>query len=167
MNAKAEKFVKMLKDNEIAVFAEEQLKDELNTVLFRSAMEIEGQRLPLVIVIDDSIYVLCRTLIAGRCITEINQAEVQNFLNHLNRSYKTFKYYSTEAGEIVMDSCLPTTIEQFEPNMVRAMIDLSVKNLEDNYRVLMQKVWGTTAEASARSEKTKPEKGKKASAEVS
>lgn len=149
MNEKAKKFAKMLKDNKMNVFQEEPLKDELKTVLFRSNMEIEGQRLPIVVVIDDSIYVLCRTLVAGKCIKKENEVEVTKLLNHLNRSYKTFKYYTTEAGEIVLDACLPTTVEQFEPNMVRAIIDLSVKNLEENYSGIMQKVWGHRSETEA------------------
>lgn len=149
MNEKAKKFAKMLKDNEMNVFQEETLKDELKTVLFRSNMEIEGQRLPLVIVIDESIYVICRILIAGKCIKKENEFEVSQLLNHFNRSYKTFKFYTTEAGEIVLDACLPTTAEQFEPNMVRALIDLSVKNLEENYSIIMQKVWGTKVKAAS------------------
>jgi hypothetical protein len=149
MNEKAKKFAKMLKENKMNVFQEETLKDELKTVLFRSNMEIEGQRLPLVVVIDESIYVLCRILVAGKCIKKENEVEVTRLLNHLNRSYKTFKFYTTEAGEIVLDACLPTTVEQFEPNMVRALIDLSVKNLEENYSIIMQKVWGNRAEAEA------------------
>lgn len=149
MNAKAEKFVKMLKENKIEVFHQEEIQDELKMVLFRSVMEIEGQRLPIVILIDDSIYVICRTLVAGKCVNEENRAEVYRHLNGLNSSYKIFKYFVSENGEIVMDVCLPTTVEQFEPNMVRAIIDLSVKNLEENYRKLMKIVWGTDSEIKA------------------
>ncbi len=139
MNVKAEKFAKMLKEAEINCFSEEELKDDLNTVLFRSSMEIEGQRLPLVVIIDDSIYVICRTLIAGKCVIDANRNETLKLLNSLNSNFKTFKYFATEAGEIIMDICLPTTNETFEPNIIRA---LSVKNLEENYRPLMQIVWG-------------------------
>ncbi len=144
MKSKSEKFRKMLEEHKINCFNEEPVKDELNTVLFRSVMEIEGQRLPLVVVIDDSIYVICRVLVAGKCLTDKNQADVGRFINKLNGNYKTFKFYTTDAGEIIMDTCLPTTAEQFEPDMVRALIDLAVKCLEENYRPLMQIVWGET-----------------------
>lgn len=149
MNTKAEKFSKMLSETGINCFVPEEAKDDLNTVLFRSSMEIEGQRLPLVIIIDDSIYVICRTLVAGKCLTENNRFETLKYLNSLNSTYKTFKYFVTDAGEIVMDICLPTTNEQFEPNMIRALIDLSVKNLEENYRPLMQIVWGNSVAKTA------------------
>ncbi len=145
MNAKAEKFAKMLTDNDIKCFSSEELKDEMHPVLFRSSMEIEGQRLPLIVVIDDSIYIICRTLVAGKCITDANRVATLKHLNMLNGSYKTFKYFITDAGEILMDLCLPTTNEVFDPNMVRGLIDLCVKNLEENYRKLMQTVWGTSA----------------------
>jgi hypothetical protein len=148
MNAKAKKFSKMLKENKMDFFQEEEMKDDLKTVLFRSHMEIAGQRLPLVIVIDDSIYTICRTLIAGKCLNDDNRAEVLSYLNELNFTYKSFKFYATQAGEIVLDACILNTNENFEPDMVRAIIDLSVKNLTDNYRMIMKKVWGNTEEKS-------------------
>lgn len=144
MNPKSKKFAKMLKEHEISCFNEETLKDELNTVLYRSVMEIEGQRLPLVVILDDSIYAICRVLVAGKCLNDKNRIEVGTFINKLNSNYKTFKFYSTEADEIVMDTCIPTTVEQFEPDMIRALIDLAVKCLEENYRPLMKIVWADT-----------------------
>jgi hypothetical protein len=139
----------MLDDHKIGCFHEEQIKDELNTTLFRSVMEIEGQRLPMVVVIDDSIYVVSRVLVAGKCVNEKNRAEVTGFINRLNGLYKTFKFYLTDTGEIVMDACIPTTIEHFEPDMIRAMIDLGIKCLEEgNYRALMKIVWGNGKEES-------------------
>lgn len=153
MNTKSEKFTKMLKKHKITCFNEETIKDELNTVLFRSVMEIEGQRLPLVVILDDSIYVMCRVLVAGKCLNAKNRIEVGNFINKLNSNYKSFKFYATDAGEIVMDTCIPTTVEQFEPDMVRALIDLAVKCLEENYRPLMKLVW-VDAKDSAEAAKT-------------
>jgi len=145
--SKSEKFRKMLEEHKISCFNEEKIKDELNTVLFRSVMEIDGQRLPMVVIIDDSIYVVSRVLVAGKCINEKNREAVGVFLNKLNGSYKTFKFYTTDAGEVVLDACLPTTVEQFEPDMVRAMIDLSVKCLEEGiFRTLMRIVWGQSKE---------------------
>ncbi|MFZ5952039.1 MAG: hypothetical protein ACOYXC_15130, partial [Candidatus Rifleibacteriota bacterium] len=86
--------------------------------------------------------VICRTLIAGKCITDANRSETLKLMNSYNSNYKTFKYFATEAGEVIMDLCLPATNETFEPNIIRVLIDLSVKNLEENYRPLMQKIWG-------------------------
>lgn len=144
MNPKAEKFQEMLNKNELKFFQQEEVKDdEFNTSLFRSSMEIEGQKLPLVVIVDDSIFVVCRTLIVAKAVKDDNVAEVLDFLNKLNGSYKVLKYYLTKDKELILDCCLPTTVEGFEPDMVRALIDLSVKNLEQNYRPIMQKVWGS------------------------
>ena len=64
MNKKAEKFEKMLVENSTPeidltkIFQKEERKDELNTVLFRSFMQIEGLQLPLVVILDNSIYTI-------------------------------------------------------------------------------------------------------------
>ena len=67
MNKKAEKFEKMLKENKIECFQKEEIKDELHTVLYRSFMEIEGLQLPVVVILDDSIYSIFRRI--GRICT--------------------------------------------------------------------------------------------------
>ncbi len=107
MNKKAEKFEKMLKDNKIECFQKEEVKDELNSVLFRSFMEIEGLQLPVVVILDDSIYSIFRTLVIGKGVNEKNKNDVVNVVNTLNSTYKSFKYIVSENGEIIFDVCVP------------------------------------------------------------
>ena len=47
MDSKAVKFEKFLNEKEIKCFQKEEIKDELETVVFRSFMEVEGQNLPM------------------------------------------------------------------------------------------------------------------------
>ena len=141
MNKKAEKFEKMLKENKIECFQKEEIKDELHTVLFRSFMEIEGLQLPVVVVLDDSIYSIFRTLVIGKGVNEKNRNDVINIVNTLNSTYKAFKYIATEAGEIVLDVCVPCSDDTFDPNLIRVMIDVAIKNLNENYRKIVTTVW--------------------------
>ena len=141
MNKKAEKFEKMLKENKIECFQKEEIKDELHTVLFRSFMEIEGLQLPVVVILDDSIYSIFRTLVIGKGVNEKNRNDVNNIVNTLNSTYKAFKYIATEAGEIVLDVCVPCSDETFDPNLIRVMIDVAIKNLNENYRKIVKTVW--------------------------
>ena len=157
MNKKAEKFQKMCKENNINCFQVEELKDELNSVIFRSFMEIEGLQLPIVVILDDSIYPILRTLVIGKGVNENNKKDVVNVVNTLNATYKAFKYVVTENGEIVLDACLPCTDETFDPNLVRVMIDVAIKNLNENYRKIVKTVW----EDEKVEEKKEEKKGKK------
>lgn len=141
MNKKAEKFEKMLKENKIECFQKEEIKDELHTVLYRSFMEIEGLQLPVVVILDDSIYSIFRTLVIGKGVNEKNRNDVNNIVNTLNSTYKAFKYIATEAGEIVLDVCVPCSDETFDPNLIRVMIDVAIKNLNENYRKIVKTVW--------------------------
>ena len=141
MNKKAEKFEKMLKENKIECFQKEEVKDELNTVLFRSFMEIEGLQLPVVVILDDSIYSIFRTLVIGKGVTEKNRNDVINVVNTLNSTYKSFKYIVSENGEIILDACVPCTDDNFDPNLIRVMIDVAIKNLNENYRKIVKTVW--------------------------
>ena len=141
MNKKAEKFEKMLKENKIECFQKEVVeKDELHTVLFRSFMEIEGLQLPVVVILDDSIYSIFRTLVIGKGVNEKNRNDVINIVNTLNATYKSFKYIVSENGEIILDACVPCTDETFDPNLIRVMIDVAIKNLNENYRKIVKTV---------------------------
>ena len=147
MNKKAEKFQKMCKENNINCFQVEELKDELHTVIFRSFMEIEGLQLPIVVILDDSIYPILRTLVIGKGVDEKNKNDVVKVVNSLNATYKAFKYVVTENGEIVLDACMPCTDDTFDPNLVRVMIDVAIKNLNENYRKIVKTVWEDEKEA--------------------
>ena len=142
MNAKATSFEKMLQENKIVCFQKEEIKDELNTTLFRSYMEIEGVQLPVVIILDDSIYAIFRTLVLSKGVNDSNRASVEKLVNRLNGTYKAFKFIVSEAGEIILDVCIASANETFDPNLLRVMIDMAIKNLNENYRQIVKTVWG-------------------------
>ncbi len=141
MNVKAEKFAKMLEENKINCFQTEELKDELHTVLFRSFMEVEGCQLPVVVIIDDSIYSIFRTLVIGKGVTEKNRVEVDKVISKLNSTYKAFKFVVSENGEVILDVCIPSSNDSFDPNLVRVLIDVALKNLTENYKSIVKTVW--------------------------
>ena len=142
MNVKAEKYEKMLEENKIVnVFQKEEVNDELKTVLFRSQMEIEGLMLPIVVILDNSIYSIIRTLVIGKGVNEKNKNDVINVLNSLNATYKSFKYIVSDNGEVILDTCITSSDEGFDPNLIRVMIDVAIKNLNDNYRKVVKTVW--------------------------
>lgn len=141
MNTKAEKFNKFIEEAKLNVFQSQEVEAELHPVVYRTFMEVSGQNLPTMLVIDDSIYVMLQVRVAAGLVKEANKAAVMEHLNKLNANYKVFKYYVDEPGNIIIESCIPSTDDEFVPQMVHAVIDVIVKHLNEEYPKLMKTVW--------------------------
>ncbi|MGM9530105.1 MAG: YbjN domain-containing protein [Phascolarctobacterium sp.] len=141
MNLKAQKFTNFINDRNINVFQMQEIDGDMHPVVYRSAMEVGGQNLPTMLVIDESIYVMLQVRVGAGLVKESNKAAVMEHMNSLNENYKVFKYYANENGDIVIESCIPTTDEEFMPELVHAVIDVVLKHLNEEYPKLMKTVW--------------------------
>ena len=141
MNLKAQKFTNFINERDINVFQMQELDGDMHPVVYRSAMEVGGQNLPTMLVIDESIYVMLQVRVGAGLVKESNRAAVMEHMNSLNENYKVFKYYANENGDIVIESCIPTTDEEFMPELVHAVIDVVLKHLNAEYPKLMKTVW--------------------------
>ena len=141
MNLKAQKFTSFINERNINVFQMQELDGDMHPVVYRSAMEVGGQNLPTMLVIDESIYVMLQVRVGAGLVKESNKAAVMEHMNSLNENYKVFKYYANENGDIVIESCIPTTDEEFMPELVHAVIDVVLKHLNAEYPKLMKTVW--------------------------
>ena len=143
MNKKAEIFQKYLKEKEIKAFQMEEIKDdELKTVVFRSNIEAEGQQLPTMIITDETIYTMFRVQVAAKALREDNEIELIKVINEINAKYKILKYYFAENGDLVLDSCVVSPVDELDGDMVYTILDVIVKHLTSEYRQLMKKIWG-------------------------
>ena len=141
MNRRAQAFQTFLQENNIDCFTVEEIGDELNTTVFRTHMEIEGQSLPLVVILDESIYGMLRLQIAPKALKEANKWVILEYINELNRQYKVFKYYVAAGGELCLDCCILHDAEQANGPMIYTIIDVVLKHLAEEYPVLMRKIW--------------------------
>ena len=141
MNLKATKFTNFINERNINVFQMQEIDGDMHPVVYRSAMEVGGQNLPTMLVIDDSIFVMLQVRVGAGLVKESNKAAVMEHMNSLNENYKVFKYYANENGDIVIESCIPTTDEEFMPELVHAVIDVVLKHLNEEYPKLMKTVW--------------------------
>ena len=91
--------------------------------------------------IDDSIYVMLQVRVGAGLVKEANKAAVMDHMNKLNEHYKVFKYYAADNGDVVIESCMPTTDNEFVPEMVHAVIDVVLKHLNEEYSKIMKVVW--------------------------
>lgn len=142
MNNKAEKFQEYLQEKSITCFQVQELsEDSLHTVVFRSVIAVEGQELPTLVILDDSIYSMIRVRVVGNAIKEDNEAQLIKGINKLNAQYKVFKYYFAEDGALVLDCCLPGGADELDGDLIYTLLDVIIKHLETEYKNIMKLVW--------------------------
>lgn len=142
MNKKAEAFKNYLDERKITCFTVDEIKDDaLNSVVFRSNIEINGQQLPTIVVLDSSIYGIVRVLVAPRVLNDANEAALLKELNRLNKSYKSFKYYFDDSGSLVLDCCILFKAGEADGDLIYTMFDVIIRHLNDEYKKLMQLIW--------------------------
>lgn len=142
MNKKAEQFQEYLKEKELEnVFTLEERADELHTALFRSQIDIEGNKLPTVVIFDDSLYGVVRVLVAPKALTEENALAVMKLANGYNKRYKALKYYFDDAGALLLDVAILSVEGERTGDMVYAMFDVMIRHLNEAYKEIMRSVW--------------------------
>lgn len=142
MNIKAEKFNKFAEQNMPGIFQIQEIPNhELHAVVFNTAMEVDKQNLPFMMVIDDSIYVMFQVRLANAVVNDKNRVALLEHLNTLNDTYKVFKYYIDENGSIIIESVIPSTDNEFVPEMVHAVVNVVYTHLQEEYKNIMKIVW--------------------------
>lgn len=140
INKKAEKLNAYLEENKLNVFTVEGNEDEYHTAVFRSQIEAKGQRMPLVVIVDDTVFTIVRIWITTGVAAEKKEKLVM-FLNEINEKYKAFKYYLREDGSVVLDVYLPFVEETFDAKMIHLMLQFLVDQLNTTYGDIMAHIW--------------------------
>lgn len=143
MNAKAQKFTEFLKAiNLDSIFQVREVPNaDGNPVAYSTAMEVDKQNLPFLLVIDDSIYTMIQVRVAGQIVKPEKRPAVVEYLNGLNENYKVFKYYVSAEGDIVIESCLVFTDDNFAPELIHAVINVILQHLNEEYSKIMKVIW--------------------------
>lgn len=142
MNKKAQIFKDYLDEKKITCFEVQEIKDDpVNTVVFRSTIEVDGQQLPTLIILDSSIYAMIRVRVANAALKEGNETALVKAINELNAKYKIFKYYFADDGALILDSYLLTRTEELDCDMVYTVLDVLVKHLTEDYKTIMKLIW--------------------------
>ena len=142
MNKKAQIFQEYLQEKNINCFQVQEVpEDALNTVVFRSSIEVEGQQLPTLVITDSSIYTMIRVRVANQALKEGNEVALIKAINKINGQYKIFKYYFAEDGALVLDSYLLEKPEELDGDMVYTVLYIIVKHLLAEYKNIMKLIW--------------------------
>ena len=142
INKKAQIFQEYLQEKNITCFQVQEVPDDaLNTVVFRSSIEVEGQQLPTLVITDSSIYTMIRVRVANQALKEGNETALVKAINKINAQYKIFKYYFAEDGALILDSYLLERPEELDGDMVYTVLDIIVKHLLAEYKNIMKLIW--------------------------
>lgn len=142
MNKKAELFKKYIKEKNITCFEVQEVpEDELETVIFRSSINVEGQALPTLVITDNSIYTMVRVRIANAAMKEENELALRQAIGALNAQFKIFKFYFIPDGALIMDAYILDKPDELDGNMVYTVLDVIVKHLTVEYKNIMKKIW--------------------------
>lgn len=115
--------------------------DAVHSYVVRSHLPVQGQSLPFMILIDDSVYTLIQVEIAAQVVTEEKKAAVSIYLNGLNDQYRMLKYSSDEAGNVILTCSIPSGTDQFDPALIVALLNQIQGHLNALYSDIMVKVW--------------------------
>ena len=142
MNKKAQIFQEYLEEKKITCFEVQEVEnDTLNTVVFRSAIDVEGQQLPTLVILDSSIYAMIRVRVANAALKEENKTALVEAINKINSQYKIFKYYFADDGALILDSYVLSRQEELDCDMVYTVLDIIVKHLTAEYKNIMKLIW--------------------------
>ena len=141
INAKTTKLKDFFAENKIECFQIEERNDENETAVFHSLMQVKGQTLPFAILIDKSVYALLQVQLAPALVKGEAFAQIAAFLNEMNNNYRVFKFIITNEGDLLLNACIVSKDDAFDPALVNAIIGETVKFLEAEYASIMAKIW--------------------------
>lgn len=145
MNTKAEKFKAYIAKNNLTNFKVEELAtketNERAKVTFHTYIKIFGQKLPAVIIIDESIYTIIRVQVIPDIEYMKNKDEFIRCVNEMNISYKAVKYYLDADNALYLDMYIPNNREDIDGDLVMDLITAITTHLEKEYPNWMKLLW--------------------------
>ena len=137
MNQKAKRFCAYLEAKGITCFEIDEIAgDAMNTVVFRSHMDIAGRSLQTLVLADSTIFTVLRVLVMPGALTEENETAMRREVDAINARYKIFKCYFSEKGDLVLDAVLPAPAGEIDGDMVFTLFDGIIRNLKTEYEKL-------------------------------
>lgn len=155
MNDKAKAFESYLKQEHIHCFRKEERNDKLHTVLYKTHIDCEDQKLPVFVVLDDSAFSYIRIALTTMPVAKTRQKEVLVKLNKLNDGYKVSKYYISSYDDVLyMDMSVPCLPKTFDSSLVLHLISgIAIPHLEEMYRSIMSIVMTKAQAAKAKAQR--------------
>lgn len=148
MNDKASKFQQFLDEKHPNIFQAEEIPDDKQqSVVFRSFISVKGQQLPVMFVIDNSVFSIIRVQIAAGVFEDSVAKKLFDYINEQNQSYKPFKLFFNQSGDLMLETCLLSSGDEVNGDDVYLLFDVIVGYLSENYRAMMKVIWSDSDNA--------------------
>ncbi len=121
---------------------EENFDTEVKRVTFHTFVKVFGQKLPSVVIIDDSIYTTIRVQVIPDIEYNNNRDEFMKCINEMNITYKAIKYYLNADNALYLDMYIPSNNEELDGDLVINLISAINRHLEKEYPNWMKLLWG-------------------------
>ena len=108
-------------------------------LLINTRLLIEGQTLPLFIVVNNSVYTYLQAHLVT--LTEEKKAATLSYLNDLDNEFNMLKYSINPQGNVILTFSVPAGDDKFDPALVFALVDQVKAHLEAHFAALMEKIW--------------------------
>ena len=125
----AKTFEEYLKKENISGFQVREAGDDRDTAIFESEVEIEGRRLPIVVLIDATAYATIRIRLAQNAVDDTNAMLLTGWLMRQNQDSRLIKFYLTSDTTIIADVVVPHAPEQFDPDVMGSVLRVFVRDI--------------------------------------
>lgn len=143
MNIKATKLSAYFNQKDIKGFRLQEAKDELNTAVFHTGLQSEGKTLPMMVIIDDSMFITLEVWIANQLVNDDNRDKILPILDEMNRAQKLFRYFTREDGGLFLSTCIMAKDDTFDPEVIHALMDLTAQHVASDIADMMKKIAAT------------------------
>lgn len=125
----AKTFEEYLKKENISGFQVREAGDDRDTAIFESEVEIEGRRLPIVVLIDATAYATIRIRLAQNAVDDTNAMLLTGWLMRQNHDSRLIKFYLTSDTTILADVVVPHNPEAFDPDVMTSVLRVFIRDI--------------------------------------
>ena len=125
----AKTFEEYIKKENITGFQIREAGDDRNTTIFESEIEVEGRRLPIVVIIDATAYATIRIRLAQNAVDDTNAMLLTGWLMRQNQDSRLVKFYLTSDTTILADVVIPHNPDAFDPEVMVSVLRVFIRDI--------------------------------------
>ena len=125
----AKTFEEYIKQENITGFQIREAGDDRSTTIFESEIEVEGRRLPIVVIIDATAYATIRIRLAKNAVDDTNAMLLTGWLMRQNQDSRLVKFYLTSDTAILADVVVPHNPEAFDPEVMVSVLRVFIRDI--------------------------------------
>ena len=133
-------FQEYLDSHKISGFGKQYAGENGEVVIYRSNLQIKGNTIPFMILLDNSVYTLLQFQAAVGAVKPEKKEKLSAYFNDLNNQYRMLKFTCDAAGNVLLSVSIPAGAPHFEPALVIALLNEVEKLLDQEYDHLMAKL---------------------------